>query len=47
MSTPLLVAVMLAYGGVSINESIKGNYGMALVFFSYALSLVGFLMEMR
>lgn len=47
MSFWLLVPVMLIYAGVAISEFIKGHYSMALVFFSYGLSIIGFLMELR
>lgn len=47
MSLPLLIIVMLIYGGVALSELVKGHHGMALVFFSYSLSLVGFIMEMK
>ena len=42
MSGPLVVVVGLIYLGVAIDQFIKGNMPMALVFTGYAFSNVGF-----
>jgi hypothetical protein len=47
MSGYLVVATGLIYLGVSIEQTLKGEWPMGLVFFGYALSNVGFLVALR
>jgi hypothetical protein len=47
MSAFLLAAVGLVYLGVSIEQTLKGEWPMGVVFFGYALSNVGFLVALR
>jgi len=41
MSAPLIAFVGIVYLGVAIEQAIKGNWWMALVFAAYSLSNVG------
>lgn len=43
----LTALVMLAYTGVSIDLVCRGNYALSLVFASYAIGNIGFLLIMR
>ena len=43
MSSGLLLLVAAIYFGVTVNEAWRGNYPDALIFGSYALSVVGFI----
>lgn len=47
LSTPLIIAVTLAYVGVAVNELFKGNYPMATVFAGYSLANLGFIAGVR
>ena len=47
MSAPLMILVMLVYFYVAIDYALKGHAGLAIVFASYAVSLIGFLMDMK
>lgn len=47
MSPWLLIAVGVAYVGVSVQYLMNKQYGMALAFTGYALAQVGFIMEIK
>jgi hypothetical protein len=47
MSGWLIAGVGLVYLGVSVEQALKGNWGMGIVFAGYAFSNVGFLVAMR
>lgn len=47
MSAPLIGVVTLIYLAVSVDQSIKGNYGMGLCFLSYGFANIGLLMAMK
>ena len=42
MSDLLIVLVGLIYSGVSIEQLIRGNWPLSIVFFGYAFSNIGF-----
>lgn len=44
MSTHLILLVTVCYLGVAINETVRGNVAMGIVFAGYSLANVGFLM---
>lgn len=44
MSVLLIALTGIAYAGVAIDQSIKGNVPMALVYVGYALANVGMLL---
>ena len=44
MSTTLIIGVTLAYVGVCVSESLRGNYPYAIVFGGYALANIGMIM---
>jgi hypothetical protein len=43
----LIAAVGLVYLGVALEQTLKGEWPMGVVFFGYALSNVGFLVALR
>jgi hypothetical protein len=47
MSALLLAAVGLVYFGVAIEQALKGEWPMSVVFAGYAFSNVGFLVALR
>jgi hypothetical protein len=47
MSAPLVAIVMIIYLGVTISEYHNGNTGMAIVFFGYAVSNIGFILTFK
>lgn len=44
MSIPLIALVGVIYLLIALNEIVRGDYGLALVFFAYALANVGLIM---
>lgn len=47
MSAGLLVLVALVYGYVAVSYLQSERYGMALAFAAYALSNLGFVLDLR
>jgi hypothetical protein len=47
MSAPLVALVMIIYLGVALSEYRHGNTGMAVVFFGYAVSNIGFILTFK
>ena len=47
MSSWLVALTGLAYLGVAIDQSVKHNYPMALVYVGYTLGNVGFFMALK
>lgn len=47
MSWPLIAACGLAYLYVSVDQAIRGNWPMSVVYFGYALANVGLVIIAR
>lgn len=43
MSKALLIVSMLIYTGVTVDQVMKQNYGVAVAYFGYAISSIGYL----
>ena len=47
MSAPLIALVSLAYIGVAIDQALKGNGPMALVWAGYVIANIGFIWALK
>ncbi len=47
VSAYLIVATGLIYLGVAVEQTLKGEWPMGVIFFGYAFSNVGFLLALR
>lgn len=47
MSAALIALVTLAYLGVAVDQLLKGNQPMALVWLGYAIANVGFIWALK